>query len=180
MNRRGVLWVLGAAAVGLALLAGFGVWAQGAKPADPPKTQKARGASDTRTEAAPTKSLQKPLEDQRAVLKEMHRLHGTVGLVSPSPSYDVESEYLWSRRLLAVERVLGNKKDDQITALRGHLGRMQRLEDRVQKLVKSNVLSELDTLAARFYVLEAEYWLEQAKALSTQSPADQAAPEKSK
>lgn len=96
------------------------------------------------------------------MLKEMHRIHGAAELLSPSPSYDIENEYLWSRRLLAVERVLGNKKDDRITVLRDHLGRMQRLEDRVQKLAKT--LSRVDTLAAMFYRLEAEYWLEQAKA----------------
>lgn len=164
MNRRGVLWVLGVVAVGLALLVGFGVWAQDAKPADEPKPQKTGGASDTRTQAVSAKSLQKLLEDQRAVLKEMHRIHRAVGTSSAGPSYDVESEYLWSRRLLAVEQVLGKKTDDRITALQDHFSRMQRLGGYVQKLAKSNAASREDTLAATFYRLEAEYWLEQAKA----------------
>src|SRR5262249_52166897 len=111
MDRRRVLRGL-VAAMGLAVSACVGAWALDAKPPDQPKSQATGGASDPPNQAALTPSLRKLLGEQAAVLKEIHRIHKAAGAQSLSPgvSYDIENEYLWSRRLLEVEGALGEKK----------------------------------------------------------------------
>lgn len=122
------------------------------------------GASKPPAKSIHSQNLKKLLEEQLAVLVEMDRIQRATGTWSASPSYSIENEYLWSRRRLDVERALREKTDERTTALQGHADRMKRLEERVQQLAKTKIASGVDILGAKFYRLEAEYWLEQAKA----------------
>jgi hypothetical protein len=72
--------------------------------------------------------------------------------------------YLWSRLLLDAQRELSDKPADRIAALEAHLARMQRLETLVKKVRRLGFGFSIDVGATNYYRLEAEHWLERAKA----------------
>jgi hypothetical protein len=76
---------------------------------------------------------------------------------------DAEVMYRWSRRWLEAEHSLANAKDKRVAAYAGHLERMRTLEEVREKLVKDGFASKVDLAAVRFYRLEAERWLADAK-----------------
>jgi outer membrane protein TolC len=69
-----------------------------------------------------------------------------------------------SLRLLEAERELSDQKADQIAALENHWQRMKELEEINQERFKAGRVSVMDLSQARFYRLQAEIWLERAKA----------------
>jgi hypothetical protein len=75
---------------------------------------------------------------------------------------NVETPYQWSRRWLEVERVIKDKKQDQITAATAHLERMKQLKQLSVNLFQQKLLSREQIIASDFYVAEAELWLLQA------------------
>jgi hypothetical protein len=72
--------------------------------------------------------------------------------------------YYWSRLVLESERDLGEGKADRLAALEGHLARMRALEALVKKVRKLGFGFSTDVGATEYYRLEAERWLEKAKA----------------
>jgi len=70
----------------------------------------------------------------------------------------------WSVRWLQAERDLGQTKAEQITALEGHLKRMQFFKDLLDQARREGNASAYEPQAAEFFVLEAEDWLAAAKA----------------
>lgn len=101
-------------------------------------------------------------KERLAVIREIHRLQmeafrtGTAG-------FSIEHTYVWSRRWVEAARDASDKKADQVAALQAHLERMQQLEESAERLVKSGAAVKTDALAAKFYRLEAQHWLSQAK-----------------
>jgi hypothetical protein len=76
---------------------------------------------------------------------------------------NVETPYQWSRRWLEVERLIKDKKEDQIEAVGAHLDRMKELQRLSNGLFQEKLLTRDQISAADFYVAEAEVWLLQAK-----------------
>ena len=72
--------------------------------------------------------------------------------------------YYWSRLLLESQQDLSDAKADRIAALEAHLDRMKRLEALVLKVRKLGFGFSTDVGATEYYRLEAERWLEKAKA----------------
>jgi hypothetical protein len=72
--------------------------------------------------------------------------------------------YYWSRLVLDSQRELGGSKAERVAALEAHLGRMRRLEALVKKVRKIGFGFSTDVGASEYYRLEAEAWLETARA----------------
>jgi len=72
--------------------------------------------------------------------------------------------YYWSRLVLDSQEDLGDTRADHIAALEAHLERMRRLEELVNKVRKLGFAYSTDVGATEYYRLEAERWLEKAKA----------------
>ena len=76
---------------------------------------------------------------------------------------DVVYFHDWSVRWLQAERDLGREKADQISALEGHLKRMQFWKEMLSQQVKERQAPAYEATAGEFFVLEAEDWLAAAK-----------------
>jgi hypothetical protein len=72
--------------------------------------------------------------------------------------------YYWSRLVLESQQDLSDAKADRITALEAHLERMKRLETLVLKVRKLGFGFSTDVGATAYFRLEAERWLEKARA----------------
>jgi hypothetical protein len=76
-------------------------------------------------------------------------------------SYQV---YVWSRFILDCRRDMAQTPADRLKALDEHLDRMNRLEALITKIRRIGFGRSYDVGAARYYRLEAEHWIAQAKA----------------
>ena len=72
--------------------------------------------------------------------------------------------YYWSRIVLDSQQHLSEAKADRVAALEAHLDRMKRLQALVLKVRKLGFGYSTDVGATAYYRLEAELWLEEAKA----------------
>jgi hypothetical protein len=72
--------------------------------------------------------------------------------------------YYWSRLVLDSQQDLSNVKADRVAAFEAHLDRMRRLEALVVRVRKLGFGFSTDVGATAYYRLEAERWLEKAKA----------------
>jgi RND family efflux transporter MFP subunit len=75
-----------------------------------------------------------------------------------------EDSYRWSHRWLEAQRDLTEAKAERVTAHRDHLERMKALENRTKALADAGQGRPSDAAAGRYYRIQAELWLEQAKA----------------
>lgn len=69
-----------------------------------------------------------------------------------------------SRRLLESEREVGDSKEHLLTALETHFRLMKEIEEVNQERFNAGRISIMDVAQARYYRLEAEIWLERARA----------------
>jgi len=74
-----------------------------------------------------------------------------------------ESIYLWSRRWLEAEQALATDKAGRLAALQAHLDRMRKWEATKTEQRKQGFVAAYEVPQARFYRLEAEIWLAEAK-----------------
>jgi len=76
----------------------------------------------------------------------------------------ISESYPWLTRRLEAERFLAENDDEQLDALRGHLGRTIDMFRRIKNLYEDGVVGgEAETYFAwKFYVAEAESWLIEA------------------
>jgi hypothetical protein len=74
--------------------------------------------------------------------------------------------YVWSHFVLQTRFDMTDKRDEQIAALREHLERMRRLEELVKKVRRLGFGQSIEVGATEYYRIEAEYWLEHARAHS--------------
>ena len=72
--------------------------------------------------------------------------------------------YYWSKIVLEAQQDLSAAPADRIAALEAHLGRIKRLEALVLKVRRLGFGYSIDVGATAYYRLEAELWLEEAKA----------------
>ena len=72
--------------------------------------------------------------------------------------------YYWSKIVLEAQQDLSDAEADRIAALEAHLGRIKRLEALVLKVRRLGFGYSIDVGATAYYRLEAELWLEEAKA----------------
>ena len=72
--------------------------------------------------------------------------------------------YYWSRIVLDSQQHMSEAKADRIAALEAHIERMKRLEALVLKVRKLGFGYSIDVGATAYYRLEAELWLEEARA----------------
>ena len=75
-----------------------------------------------------------------------------------------EYAYRWSRRWLESERALDSAKEKRAAAATAHLERMRKLEALLENLAKGSRASKLELAPVKFYRIEAEQWLAEAKA----------------
>lgn len=71
--------------------------------------------------------------------------------------------YLWSRRWLEAQVDLSEAKGERIDAYRDHFERMKTLEKSTKAFAISGQGREADAVGARYFRIQAELWLEQAK-----------------
>ena len=76
----------------------------------------------------------------------------------------VETVYQWSRRTCDAEQAMAPNKAVRMTALKNHLHRMSELRRAALAFAKAGQRPDHDADAAQFFVLEAEIWIDQAKA----------------
>ena len=72
--------------------------------------------------------------------------------------------YYWSKIVLEAQQDLSDAPADRIAALEAHLGRIKRLEELVLKVRRLGFGYSIDVGATAYYRLEAELWLEEARA----------------
>jgi hypothetical protein len=72
--------------------------------------------------------------------------------------------YYWSRLVLDSQRDLSDTPEDRIASLEAHLARMRELEALVKKVRRLGFGFSTDVGATEYYRLEAEHWLEKARA----------------
>jgi hypothetical protein len=72
--------------------------------------------------------------------------------------------YYWSRLVLDSQRDLSDAKADRIAALKAHDDRIRRLQDLITRVRKLGFAYSSDVGATTYYRLEADRWLEKAKA----------------
>lgn len=102
---------------------------------------------------------------RRDAAKKVYESSWQVHVQSPEQGPGkVEHYHEWSVRWMQAERELSQTKADQITALEGHLKRMQFWQERLDALVKLGDGAVYDASAAEFFRLEAEDLLAAAKA----------------
>ena len=70
----------------------------------------------------------------------------------------------WSRRLMEAEMGMSEKKADQIAAINAYLSKMKELEKSTKELYTDLEMGYVELLDAKWYVLESESLLSQAKA----------------
>jgi hypothetical protein len=108
----------------------------------------------TSTALAPDRLAQAKLEAARKTFES----------VWASRNYrQVETPYQWSCRWLEAQLQVGDKKEDKVAAHQQHLKRMQELERLTQQQYQQQILGITQVHAARYYVVEAEESLAQAK-----------------
>jgi hypothetical protein len=71
--------------------------------------------------------------------------------------------YRWSRRWMEAELALGKDKTTRSSAYTAHLERMRKLEEFQEKRVQAGLASKFELPAVKFYRIEAEEWLAEAK-----------------
>ena len=81
-----------------------------------------------------------------------------------SPGAKLEDVYTWSVRWLNAQRDLSGKPEDHLSALTAHLQRMQEQAKGARDLYRVGLGSPLDSVAADYYVTEAELWLARTRA----------------
>ena len=72
--------------------------------------------------------------------------------------------YYWSKIVLEAQLDLSDAEADRVAALEAHLGRIKRLEALVLKVRRLGFGYSIDVGATAYYRLEAELWLEEARA----------------
>ena len=72
--------------------------------------------------------------------------------------------YYWSKIVLEAQQDLSDAEADRVAALEAHLDRMKRLKALVLKVRKLGFGYSTDVGATAYYRLEAELWLEEARA----------------
>ena len=72
--------------------------------------------------------------------------------------------YYWSKIVLEAQQDLSDAQADRVAALEAHLGRIKRLEALVLKVRRLGFGRSIDVGATAYYRLEAELWLEEARA----------------
>jgi hypothetical protein len=75
---------------------------------------------------------------------------------------DALQVYYWSRLVLDARREMGETPTDSIEALKGHLARMEKMENLIKKIRRLGFGFSADVGATRYYRLEAAHWLERA------------------
>jgi len=84
--------------------------------------------------------------------------------VDANAQNDPEYVYRWSRRWLEAGRALSMAKDKRVAAHTAHLERMRSLQATQEHLIKVAMAAPGDLPAVKFYRIEAEKWLADAKA----------------
>jgi hypothetical protein len=72
--------------------------------------------------------------------------------------------YSWSLAVLSSQQDMSETDAELVAALEGHLERMRRLEVLVKKVRRLGFGFSIDVGATEYYRLEAQYWLERARA----------------
>ncbi|HLN27459.1 MAG TPA: hypothetical protein VK395_06920 [Gemmataceae bacterium] len=117
--------------------------------------------ADEKSPAAADTSSAKALLEAAKTAYEGYFKRRQVDVAAPN---DSEFAYRWSRRWLKSERALDNAKEKRIAASAAHLERMRKLEAFEEKLVEQHFASKLELAPVKFYRIEAEQWVAEAKA----------------
>ncbi len=123
----------------------------------------AAGQDQAGADARSAALLEAAKEAYQAYEKKMFRQ-----LLNPN----CEIPYQWSRRWLDAQRAIDKSKDKQIAAYSAHLDRMKEMETLVAKGVGAGQVAKVELTAVKFYRIEAEKWLAEAKGGAGDKKAD--------
>jgi len=79
------------------------------------------------------------------------------------PAAPLESIYTWSRRWMEAAQTVDPSKKGRSTAIQAHLDRMKQLETKTAEQRKGGFAAAFEVAQARFYRIEAELWLAEAR-----------------
>ncbi|HYT87743.1 MAG TPA: hypothetical protein VEL76_03390 [Gemmataceae bacterium] len=96
--------------------------------------------------------------------QEAYRLHVERAKMGGSDSFNEEKWYQMSVRVLQSEQELSKNKGDRIAAFRAHCDRMTELEALAKRFGKAGAAAPERVASTRFFRLEAEIWLDRARA----------------
>jgi hypothetical protein len=121
------------------------------------------GAAAPAPAKVPVELLKERVEAARKTWQQI--VASSYGLGLPTREMGPEDAYLWSRRWLEAERALNEKQADQVAACEAHLNRMKDLEKAARNAHEAKLAKGPWVVsAARFYRVEAEIWLAEARA----------------
>src|SRR5262249_39055304 len=130
-------------------------------PKKPVKVAGEETAPAAKATAKPEDRLQKLLKERVEVAEtEVKDLTENVQAGRGSP----ETLFEPSVRLLVAQRELTDNKADQLAAYEAHLKRMKEIEKISKALFDAGRISRIQFSPVRYHRLEAEIWLERAKA----------------
>ncbi len=75
-----------------------------------------------------------------------------------------EKVYRWSRWLLEAQREATGDRAAVVAACEGHLERMKKVHAKVARIRKIGFGDSLDVIEVDYYLKEADFWVEQARA----------------
>ncbi len=113
-------------------------------------------------------NLKKSLLDAARKAYEVAVLLDKNGPVDPCYRFSAERFAQWSRRWLDAQLDLASTNDTRIAAYREHLDRMRELAQKVKAAFKGGDLNGFEVAASEYHRIQAELWLEQAKAKAPQ------------
>ena len=123
-------------------------------------------ATPRRSQADDSKEVQvqrETVEAARQTYQTIWKAYDRSAKTRKAADGSIEKLYFWSRRWKEGERDLAGKQAERIAALEAHHQRMKELETLANTAVRSGYAAEGDDSAVRYYRLQAELWLLQAK-----------------
>jgi hypothetical protein len=84
---------------------------------------------------------------------------------TPGAGRPYDGIFIWSKRVLHAELALSGNEADKMAALEAHLTRTMRLERIAKDWFATGVIREVDLLEAEYHRLDAEFQLEEARAV---------------
>jgi hypothetical protein len=104
----------------------------------------------------------------KARLKAAQEAYRLVIKAKKEESFDPETIYVWSKRLLEAERGVASNKKGEVAAFQAHLDRMVALEKQAndvwQMHKRQNPKRDAHLAQVTFYRAEADLWLTRTKA----------------
>jgi len=121
------------------------------------------GIGSTSAPSAPPETKTPPWELAKAKVDAARKAYLSIAQEFLEGKATVEQVHQWSVRWLNAQRDVSSKKPDQITALEGHIARMQQLEKDAKEKYEGRRGPVSDMFAAEYHRVDAELTLSKTK-----------------